>query len=141
MWGVYIISCMLCTFKLFRMKLFRGCFLFYLFLNWCCIEKQFWIFFVIWNNIQLIFFIFFVAGAEVIALNIFTAQTNNILSEYTEVHYGWSYISGWVAFAIATVCVGSILASVYNRRPMLSPYSIEVPYNQFDVSNSTTKVY
>ena len=84
---------------------------------------------------------FFVAGAEVIALNIFTAQTDNILSEYTEVHYGWSYISGWVAFAIAAVCVGLILASVYNRRPMLSPYSIEVPYNQFDVSNSTTKVY
>ena len=71
---------------------------------------------------------FFVAGAEVIGLNIFTAQTDNILSEHKEVHYGWSHISGWVAFAIATVCVESILGSVYNRRPMLSSYYIEVSY-------------
>ena len=66
-----------------------------------------------------------------------------------EFHYGWSYVSGWVAVAFASVCIGSSIISIFNRRPIVQvvnnmqviapgSYVTSVPYNQFAVSSSTT---
>ena len=78
----------------------------------------------------------------------FTAEVQNTIAPYNGVEYDSSYQFGWVACVTALLCVGSSIASIFNRIPNVESGSnmqvfvpnitaTSVPYNQFDVPTAT----
>lgn len=78
-------------------------------------------------------------------------KTNKRVTVDGKLHYGWSYFSGWGAVVFTCVCIGSSIASVFNRQANVpvgsnmqvvvpSTYTTSVPYNQITVSRNINNV-
>lgn len=93
-------------------------------------------------------FVVCLAAAEITAMLCFTAEVQNTIAPYNGVEYDLSYKFGWVACVTALLCVGSSIASIFNRIPNVESGSnmqvfvpnitaTSVPYNHFDVPTAT----
>lgn len=96
-------------------------------------------------------FYFSLGAAGITALACYTVEANKIVTIDGKFHDGWSYFSGWVAVVFTFVCIGSSIASLFNRQTNVqvgsnmqvvvpNSYVTSVPYNQFTVSANTNKV-
>ena len=88
------------------------------------------------------------ATADVTAMSCFTAEVHKTIAPYYRVEYDSSYQFSGAACVTALLCVGSSIASIFNRIPNVEAgnnmqvfvpniIATAVPYNQFDILTAT----